>query len=633
MNRAGHSSRRRTWLRAIAVIVVTAAVGFAWSGDVGADQPIVRFVAPLAVGQGPCDASAPCDLAHAVAAAQNGDEIVVEPGRYELAQTLTIDKDVALHGSPGPIPAAEIRYGGAGPALAITSPNANVSDLAIEALGQSSEALAVAAGTAQRIRAESLGPQLASVLVNGGVLRDSLVLAAGPGAAAVESVATGASQQLSATVDHVTAVATGSQAVGLLAQADAGGNVQLSVGDSILSGTAADLSEQGNTLKGSTAAIATSHDDFSSHVDRNGGKLSDDGTSISGLPAFVSAATDDFREAAGSPTIDAAAPVTDKSELDLGGGARAVGEPDIGAFEANGSPYVQLKYVVPDGLSGEDVSAVVVPNGSPTTYAVEFGPTAAYGKQTQSQDAGSGMSAVSAEATIDGLAPQTTYHYRFVVSSPAGVSYSQDGIFLTASTHVALAYTGGSSAPAGGSAQLAGSANPGGLVTTVRFEWGTSTAYGSATSPVAIGAGDSDVPAAATLSALRPGTTYHYRFLATNADGTNGGIDETFTTPAGPRVRVGTAHATLHKGQVAVRLACPRSASVDCRGRLTLSHAGRAIGSVHYDVPPGRARVVDIRLSRRARRALIRAGREAATTTITPAGQPAGQPHKLILNA
>jgi hypothetical protein len=34
-----------------------------------------------------------------------------------------------------------------------------------------------------------------------------------------------------------------------------------------------------------------------------------------------------------------------------------------------------------------------------------------------------------------------------------------------------------------------------------------------------------------TLEDLQPGTTYYYRLVATNADGTTYGEDETFTTP------------------------------------------------------------------------------------------------------
>jgi hypothetical protein len=40
----------------------------------------------------------------------------------------------------------------------------------------------------------------------------------------------------------------------------------------------------------------------------------------------------------------------------------------------------------------------------------------------------------------------------------------------------------------------------------------------------------------ANWSNLQPGTTYHYPFLATNADGTTYGVDQAFTT-AGPQAQ------------------------------------------------------------------------------------------------
>jgi len=65
---------------------------------------------------------------------------------------------------------------------------------------------------------------------------------------------------------------------------------------------------------------------------------------------------------------------------------------------------------------------------------------------------------------------------------------------------------------------------------TVQFQYGTSTAYGSSTAQQ-IAAGVTSVSMAAGLSSLSPGTTYHFRVIAQNPDGTSFGTDQTFTTP------------------------------------------------------------------------------------------------------
>lgn len=77
---------------------------------------------------------------------------------------------------------------------------------------------------------------------------------------------------------------------------------------------------------------------------------------------------------------------------------------------------------------------------------------------------------------------------------------------------------------------LGASVNPENAETSYRFEYGTSTAYGASTPPASLPASFEDQPVSATLSALQPRTTYHYRVLASSAAGTTFGPDETFQT-------------------------------------------------------------------------------------------------------
>jgi hypothetical protein len=81
--------------------------------------------------------------------------------------------------------------------------------------------------------------------------------------------------------------------------------------------------------------------------------------------------------------------------------------------------------------------------------------------------------------------------------------------------------------------QLNGSVNANGNSSTVVFEYGPTTAYGTtvAGSPSPV-TGSSAVPVSATIGGLLPGTTYHCRVVATNSVGTAYGEDLAFTTTA-----------------------------------------------------------------------------------------------------
>lgn len=81
-------------------------------------------------------------------------------------------------------------------------------------------------------------------------------------------------------------------------------------------------------------------------------------------------------------------------------------------------------------------------------------------------------------------------------------------------------------------AKLGALVDPGSLDTSYHFEYGTTPAYGQST-PYPIGdAGTGATPSTvwAAASGLQPGTTYHYRIIASNEIATVKGADQTFTT-------------------------------------------------------------------------------------------------------
>jgi len=80
------------------------------------------------------------------------------------------------------------------------------------------------------------------------------------------------------------------------------------------------------------------------------------------------------------------------------------------------------------------------------------------------------------------------------------------------------------------SALLHGTVNPRGLAGTWSFEYGQTSDFGSQTTAVSYAASASTVTAAQTLTGLQPNTTYHYRIVATNTDGTVKGSEMTFQT-------------------------------------------------------------------------------------------------------
>ena len=90
--------------------------------------------------------------------------------------------------------------------------------------------------------------------------------------------------------------------------------------------------------------------------------------------------------------------------------------------------------------------------------------------------------------------------------------------------------TGAAGSIDSGSATLTGTVNPNGAETTYHFEYGLTTVYGANTPTLSAGAGSSSVAVNMPLPGLPAKTTYHYRLVAANSEGTTRGDDATFTT-------------------------------------------------------------------------------------------------------
>ena len=93
--------------------------------------------------------------------------------------------------------------------------------------------------------------------------------------------------------------------------------------------------------------------------------------------------------------------------------------------------------------------------------------------------------------------------------------------------------TGGAANVAQQTARLTGAVDPNGDNTTFQFQYGTTSAYGTATPEQTI-AGDGRKTITADIIGLAPATTYHFRLIARNGKGLAKGADHTFKTKAQP---------------------------------------------------------------------------------------------------
>ena len=130
---------------------------------------------------------------------------------------------------------------------------------------------------------------------------------------------------------------------------------------------------------------------------------------------------------------------------------------------------------------------------------------------------------------LSGLTSSTTYHARLVAVSAGGTTNGPDLTFTTGDLPPSVSGTSAGSVTTSG-ATISGDVNPNRVATTYRVEYGTTIAYGSQTTAVSAGAGDSAVAVSVPLTGLASSTTYHARLVATSAGGTTNGPDLTFTT-------------------------------------------------------------------------------------------------------
>jgi hypothetical protein len=171
-----------------------------------------------------------------------------------------------------------------------------------------------------------------------------------------------------------------------------------------------------------------------------------------------------------------------------------------------------------------------------TTYSFQYSTDESFSTQTPLGDAGEGTSPVPVHANLEGLEPDTLYHYRIVAANNNDKTPQQvigePRTFTTVATPPVLSGAGAGQITQS-SAVIAATLDPRGLPTRWALQLATTpetlqpTAAGNGTSPAA-------EPIGVQLENLQPGVTYYYRLTAENPDGAADTGILTFTTSPPP---------------------------------------------------------------------------------------------------
>ncbi len=222
--------------------------------------------------------------------------------------------------------------------------------------------------------------------------------------------------------------------------------------------------------------------------------------------------------------------------------SRADGEGLVSYGEERGFTPTPTDVPSVDGTSSGGVtptsatlSAEINPNQSPTVYRFQYGTDTTYGSQTPSSTSiGEDNVDHSVGAEVTELAPGRTYHYRVLATNLNGSTAGPDETFSTPDRPAVAAASASDITPTG--ATLSARIRPGFMPTTYHFEYGRTAAFGVSTSESpSIGADDSIHTASTAISGLLPGTTYHFRIVASNAIGIADSAEQEFTTASEPQ--------------------------------------------------------------------------------------------------
>lgn len=164
------------------------------------------------------------------------------------------------------------------------------------------------------------------------------------------------------------------------------------------------------------------------------------------------------------------------------------------------------------------LKALLDPEGKETTYHFEYGVNEAYGQSTPVGTLAAGFHDEPVEASLNGLIPSTTYHFRLVAEDSEGhLTEGPDRTFTTLpSVQIENESATDVSATA---ATFQADLDPLGAAAEWWVEYGLSEGYGTLTPRAGLTSGFGPIPVSVHVGSLAPGTVYHYRFVTEDERG------------------------------------------------------------------------------------------------------------------
>jgi uncharacterized repeat protein (TIGR01451 family) len=322
-------------------------------------------------------------------------------------------------------------------------------------------------------------------------------------------------------------------------------------------------SEGGGDCYGGSATANASSADKGGNIDSDGTCFSDiisrDQTGVNpGLGSLANngGPTETDAELPGSPAIGTAqagfCPLTDQR-----GVGRSSTSCDVGAYQSAsaglavavsgpktakvGSPVSETFWITNQGPG--PASGVVLSDTLPANADL-FSWSASQGACTSGKTVTCSLGTINSSATGSPITARVTIVLvptkAASLTDQATVSAADSAAVLaskktTVSAAVAgtapVVLTTSASKVSATSARLSGIINPGGASTTYSFDIGTSKSYGKILHGGKLKSALRPFSVSVPVASLKAGKTYHFRIVATNAEGTRKGQDMTFKTP------------------------------------------------------------------------------------------------------